>query len=139
MSKMSYCADGLVFTRGPAIDWSRFQVVPAGGAAVSVHDESQQERHRAAVARLEKLARDAQIAAKMDRAAELIERITAARNRPIPDAPNAGPTAWELMNQYQPSFEEMSRVSAEDMARRCAESEAAYAARNPHSKEGKQV
>ncbi len=57
---------------------------------------------KAAVARFEKVCRDALIEAKLDRAAE-------------------------LMAQYQPS--------AGEMAGRCAEAGAAYAARNPHKKQ----
>lgn len=104
-------------------------VVPAGRGRTA-----RRERDKAAVARLEKACRDARIAGKLDRVAELMDRVAAARSRPIPDAEDAGPSVWELVNQYQPSAEEMSRAAAEEMDRRCAESQAAYAARNPHKR-----
>lgn len=115
MSKKIYCTDanGVARARGPAIDWDKFQVIPAGG-----HDEDHEKRHRAAVDHLEKLCTDA----KIDRAVELLHQITAQRNKSIPDA---GPSVGEL----RPS-------AVQQMASICAESEAAYAARNPHTREG---
>lgn len=136
MNRMVYSTDALgVQGRGPAIEWSRFHVIPAEGAAVRANDEAQGKRP-GAVARFEKLCRDALLNAKMDRATELLARVMASRSRPIPDAEGAGPSAAELadMNRYHPSPWEMDaqRAAAQDQARICREAEASYAARNPH-------
>lgn len=105
----------------------RCQVIPAGGAEIP-------RGHGAAVARFKRACRDALMEAKVDRAVELMERITAARSRPIHDAEGAGPNPWELMAGKILSAEELDaqRMSADAQARICAEAEAAYAARNPH-------
>ena len=136
MNRMVYSTDALgVQGRGPAMEWSRFHVIPAEGAAVRANDEAQGKRP-GAVARFEKLCRDALLNAKMDRATELLARVMASRSRPIPDAEGAGPSAAELadMNRYHPSPWEMDaqRAAAQDQARICREAEASYAARNPH-------
>lgn len=120
---------------------SPYEVIPAsGGEARTVRrgGQGREKKPSAAMARFERACRDALLEAKVDRAAELMARIAAARSRPIPDAEGAGPTPWELMAQYQPSTGEMVTRSAGavDMAQLCAESEAAYAARNPHRREG---
>lgn len=108
----------------------KYEVLPSGA--------QQWEEKAGVVARFERACRDALMEAKVDRAAELLARITAARSRPIPDAEGAGPSPWELMNGPVPSAGEMKaqRAAAIDQARICAESEAAYAARNPHRREG---
>lgn len=136
MNRMVYSTDALgVQGRGPAMDWSQYRVIPAEGAAVRANDEAQGKRP-GAVARFEKLCRDALLNAKMDRATELLERVMAARARPIPDAEGAGPNPAELadLNRYHPGPWELDaqRAAAQDQARICAEAEAAYAARNPH-------
>lgn len=137
MNRMVYCTDasGIVQMRGPTVDWSQYRVIPAEGAAVRANDDAQGKRP-GAVARFEKLSRDALLNAKMDRALELMERVMASRSRPIPDAEDAGPSVAELANLdlYRPSAEEMDRLrkAAEDEDQRCREAESAYAARNPH-------
>lgn len=102
----------------------RCEVIPSGGT----------QPHSSAVAQFKRACRDALMEAKVDRAVELMERITAARSRPIPDAEGAGPNPWELMAGEILSAEELDaqRMSADAQARICAEAEAAYAARNPH-------
>lgn len=107
-----------------------YEVIPASGG------EAQTARRGGVAARFERACRDALLEAKADRAAELLARITAARSRPIPDAEGAGPSPWELMNGPVLSAGEIEaqRAAAIDQARLCAESEAAYAARNPHKK-----
>lgn len=107
----------------------KYEVLPSGG-------QGREKKPSAAMARFERICRDALLEAKVDRAAELLARITAARSRPIPDAEGAGPSPWELMNGPVLSAGEIEaqRAAAIDQARLCAESEAAYAARNPHKK-----
>ena len=95
----------------------QYEVIPAGSA------QPHEERHSAAVARFEVACQDALLEAKVDRAVELMARISASRNRPIPDAPNAGPNPFEM---------EAQRTAGIDFAKLCADAEAAYAARNPH-------
>ena len=113
--------------RRPAAE--EYRVIPSGG-------REREKKPSAAVARFERACRDALMEAKVDRAAELLARIAAARSRPIPDAEGAGPSPWELMNGPVLSAGEIEaqRAAAIDQARLCAESEAAYAARNPHKK-----
>lgn len=102
------------------------KVIPAGGG----------QRKSAAVAKLERACQDALLEAKLDRAMELLQRIPAARNRPIPDMPGAGPSAFDLMFTPQPSAGELAaQRRAQDWDRICAEAADAYAARNPHKKE----
>lgn len=133
MNRTFYCTDsGIVQALGPAIDWSQYEVIPYG------EEEDREKRRRAATARFERVCRDAALSAKMDRAVELLERIKAARSRPIPDDENAGPSVAELAGMYQsPSAFEMDRLrkAAEDETQRCREAEAAYAARNPHKRQ----
>lgn len=117
-----------------AADGPQFAVIPAGGSAVGPSDKDRERRHRDAVARFMRVCRDAEVSAKMDRAVELAERLAARRSRPIPDAPGAGPSLQELLAMCQLSPDEMEaqRRTAYDFERACAESEAAYTARNPH-------
>lgn len=117
-----------------AADGPQFAVIPAGGSAVGPSDKGRERRHRDAVARFMRVCRDAEVSAKIDRAVELMERLAAHRSRPVPDAPGAGPSLQELLAMYQPSTDEMEaqRCVSCDSERVCAESEAAYAARNPH-------
>lgn len=94
------------------------------------------KKEPSAAKRLETVCRDAQIAAKTDRLMELIQRIPDMRNRPIPDYPGAGPSAFDLMFTPQPSAGELAaQRRAQDWDRICAEAADAYAARNPHKKE----
>lgn len=106
-----------------------YEVVPAGGSQ-EAPQEDRQRRHRDAVALLNRMARDAQarrISAKIDRAAELLERVVAKRNAPIPTAAAAGPSAEELAAQWAAAY-------AAQSARLCADAKAAYDARNPHKR-----
>lgn len=141
----------------------RCQVIPADGA-VSTSVEPRQAR--AILECMAQLARAARAPARdqrktapvrdssMDRldraidalehsggqsyAARLVSRITAARSRPVPDDPNAGPNPWQLMAGQVLSAGEMEarRTSGVDQAQICREAEAAYAARNPHKRRG---
>lgn len=107
-----------------------YEVVPAGGARTEDCQEDRQKRHRAAVALLNRMARDAQTArinTKIDRAAELMGRIAARRNAPVPSAENAGPSAEDMATQWAEAY-------AAQADRRCAEAKAAYDARNPHKR-----
>ena len=107
------------------------RVIPAGGTRqpARVND--------ADMARAVKALDMAIAALEADYSAGLNARITAARNRPIPDHEGAGLNPWQMAAQRQPSADEMNRRYAANQARICAESEAAYAARNPHKrKEG---
>ena len=89
-------------------DADSFEIFPAGG-----------QRNGREVS-----ARDAEMVKKLDRAAELLNRIAYQLNKPIPDLPGAGPSAAELASKYQ--------LKREDFERICADAEAAYAAMNPH-------
>lgn len=131
MGKRNRCAAG-----GP-----KYAVIPAGGSAVGTGDEGRERRHRDAVARFARVCQDAELAAKVDRAVELMERLATFRSRPIPDAPGAGPSLQELLAMYQPSPDEMEaqRRTACDFERVCAESEAAYDARNPHRRKRHEI
>ena len=105
----------------------RYEVIPAGVT------RDRKEDHQTAVARFERVCQDALLEAKVDRAVELMARIAAARNRPIPDDPNAGPSPWELMaGQIFSAGELDAQREAVDQEQVCREAEAAYAARNPH-------
>lgn len=106
----------------------QYEVIPSGVT------QSRKEGHGSAVARFERACRDAMLEAKVDRAVELMSRIAAEKNRPIPDDPNAGPSPWELMARHILSAGELDaqRAAAVDQEQVCREAEAAYAARNPH-------
>lgn len=107
-----------------------YGVVSAGGFRMEDRQEDRQKRHRAAVALLNRMARDAQTArinAKIDRAAELMGRIAARRNAPIASVETAGPSAEDMAAQW-------AAVYAAQADRRCAEAKAAYDARNPHKR-----
>lgn len=87
--------------------------------------------HKEAVARFNRVCRGAVRNAKADQAVELanklVKQIAARRSQPIPDALSAGPTAEELFRAFQPAPDKQTQT--------CAQSEAAYAARNPHKKD----
>ena len=78
------------------------------------------------------------ISAKVDRVVELTRQVVARRTAPIHSMPSVpslsemarspGPSAGQLAAQWQTAY-------AARAAKACAESEAAYAARNPHKKE----
>lgn len=77
------------------------------------------------------------ISAKLDRVLKLTRDVVTQRTASIPSMPGvpslaemasrSGPSAGQLAAQWQAAYE----VKA---ARKCAESEAVYAARNPHKK-----
>ena len=98
-------------------------VIPAGFPMESTADR--EAEHRAAVARLNRMAQDAQINqlnAKFDRVLELI---AARRNAAIPSHKDSGPSAETMAAQYAAEYSSRE-------ARICAEAKAAYDARNPH-------
>lgn len=118
-----------------AMAYGKPEVVPAGGqtdshatfALLEYLRKATQDAQVQAKAK-EKAARDAQTAAKVDRIAAMAERIAARRAAPIPDAKNAGPSVRQLFDRDQ--------LRAQAFNALCRESEAAYAARNPHRKNG---
>ena len=116
-----------VYADGP------YEVIPAGTA------QDRETRHRAAVAAFElacaaalasrrKPVRDSRSAPvhgamyRLDHAIADLER-----HGSIPDAPNAGPSVSQMMRQHSRSAGAQARI--------CAEAQAAYAARNPHTRE----
>lgn len=112
----------------------RCRVIPAG------RDKGREARHSAYVAELARLmsvctaersrrkpTHDS-VAAPVHSSISRLDRAIANLERRIPDAPNAGPTVSQMMQQYNRAYEAQQ-------ARICAEAEAAYAARNPHTKE----
>lgn len=131
----------------------RYEVIPAGGGA---EQSSGAGTARAILEYMAQLAQAAKAPARacrdsslsrLDRAidalehspghayaAELAARSAAIKNRPVPDAPGAGPSAWELMTGKVLSAGELDaqRAAAVDQDQVCREAEAAYAARNPH-------
>lgn len=100
---------------------------------------STQDEMGGAAARLMRLCEDAAISKKLDRALELAAKVAARRAAPIPDmkgvsslsemARHPGPSASQAAAQWSGDY-------ATRQARLCAESEAAYAARNPHKRGG---
>lgn len=101
-------------------DGSNYRAIPYG-----ISLTARGERYNAAAARLEKVCRDARIAAKLDRVLDLAGRSI------VQSVPDAGPTPAELAAQWH-------RAYAARAEQECAEAKAAYDARNPHKKEGKQ-
>lgn len=81
---------------------------------------------------------DREISAKLDHIVELTQKVAARKAAPIPSVPGVrsvsemasspGPSAAQMAARWQSAYEARA-------ARVCAESEAAYAARNPHKKE----
>lgn len=100
------------------------EVIPAGG--------STRQGTGTAAAQLRRLCADAQaaaVSAKLDRAAELMARVTARRSAPI-QAHCPGPA--ELAAQWRADYEARA-------AQVCAEAKAAYDARNPHKRKEAQM
>lgn len=89
---------------------------------------------------LKQLCADAAISKKVDRVMELTEKVAARRAAAIPDTKGA-PSLSEMARSPGPSASQMAAqwraAYAVREARVCAESEAAYAARNPHKREQK--
>ncbi len=107
-----------------------YGVVPAGGIRMEDNQEGTRKRARSAAAFLKRVALDAQaarISGKLDRTAELMDRLIAKRNAPVASAENAGPSADDLAAQWAAAY-------AAQADRRCAEAKAAYDARNPHKR-----
>lgn len=99
-------------------------LIPAGNA---VSDAGRKHRYNAALAKLQRMARDAQVAklnAKLDRTVELI---AARRSAPIPSHEGAGPSAAEAAARWAAEYSTRE-------ARICADAKAAYDARNPHKR-----
>lgn len=82
----------------------------------------QQHSGAAVAAKFQAAVRTARINAKLERAAELAERLAARRTPPV-----QAPSPAELAEQWRRDY-------AAREARVCAEAKAAYDARNPHRK-----
>lgn len=103
---------------------------------ITVPTADEQNRYRAAADHLKQAcdaAYMARLSEKADRAAELLERVAARKRAERLEGPDTtlGPSAGQLAEQWRRDY-------AARAAQLCAESEAAYAARNPHKKEDRQ-